>query len=204
MPVMLESFSVDFLKNLEDLDEEVDDVEVQLDSRHNVLLWTQPCHNHLSVKDDEEGEEESSTNSHCRLGQLAPNEDVHEAAKDEDKKAGVQSSTNVGEVPLGLEGECSQANNDSSCEEECLNNNGLVKEGHENTNSIRLNHGEGGKEDEVDGSLLAFNVEGDQEAHREEEGREEHPGVALHRLLHSRREQQYRTYYGGDGELNCK
>ena len=82
-----------------------------------------------------------------------------------------------------------------------------------------LNHGEGGKEDEVDGSLLAFNVEGDQEAHREEEGREEHPGVALHSLLYSRREQQYRTfdqkvtitiqkpkitYYGGDGELNCK
>ena len=57
-----------------------------------------------------------------------------------------------------------------------------------------LNHGEGGKEDEVDGSLLALNVEGDQEAHREEEGREEHPGVALHRLLHSRREQQYRTF----------
>ena len=70
---------------------------------------------------------------------LPPNEDVHEAAKDEDKEAGVQSSTNVGEVPLGLnkdcsqkrlnafysllinlEGEGSQANNHSSCEEECL------------------------------------------------------------------------------------
>ena len=44
---MLESFSVDFLKNLEDLDEEVDDVKVQLDGRHNVLFWTQPRHNHL-------------------------------------------------------------------------------------------------------------------------------------------------------------
>ena len=39
---------------------------------------------------------------------LPPNEDVHEAAKDEDKKAGVQSSTNVGEVPLGLNKDRSQ------------------------------------------------------------------------------------------------
>ena len=47
MLVMLESLSVDFLQNLEDLDEKVDDVEVQLDGRHNVLLGTQPGHNHL-------------------------------------------------------------------------------------------------------------------------------------------------------------
>ena len=45
--MMLESLPVDFLKNLEDLDEEVDDVEVQLDRCHDVLLSTQPGHNHL-------------------------------------------------------------------------------------------------------------------------------------------------------------
>ena len=47
MLVMLESLPVDLLENLEDLDEEVDDVEVQLDRRHDVLLGTQPGHNHL-------------------------------------------------------------------------------------------------------------------------------------------------------------
>ena len=47
MLVMLESLSVDFLKDLEDLNEEVDDVEVQLDGRHNVLLGTQSGHDHL-------------------------------------------------------------------------------------------------------------------------------------------------------------
>ena len=47
MLVMVESLSVDFLKDLEDLDEEVDDVEVQLDGRHDVLLRTQPGHDHL-------------------------------------------------------------------------------------------------------------------------------------------------------------
>ena len=44
---MLESLSVDFLENLEDLDEEVDDVEVKLDGGHNVLLCTQSGHYHL-------------------------------------------------------------------------------------------------------------------------------------------------------------
>ena len=50
MLVMLESLSVDLLENLEDLDEEVDDVEVQLDRRHDVLLGTQPGHNHLKKR----------------------------------------------------------------------------------------------------------------------------------------------------------
>ena len=33
---------------------------------------------------------------------VPPNEDIHEAAKDEDKEASVKCSSNVGEVPLGL------------------------------------------------------------------------------------------------------
>ena len=37
---MLESLPVDLLKDLEDLDEEVDDVEVELDCGHDVLLCT--------------------------------------------------------------------------------------------------------------------------------------------------------------------
>ena len=42
---------------------------------------------------------------HCAL---PPNEDIHEAAKDEDKEAGVQGSAYVGEVPLGLNKDCTQ------------------------------------------------------------------------------------------------
>ena len=44
---MVQSLSVDFLKDLEDLDEEVDDIEVELDGRHDVLLGTQAGHYHL-------------------------------------------------------------------------------------------------------------------------------------------------------------
>merc|ERR1719239_1896137 len=110
---------------------------------------------------------------------------------DEDEKASVKCSSNVGEVSLGLEGEGGQANN-----------NGLVKEGDQNANSVCLHHCESSKEDEVDGGLLALDMEGDEESHGEEEGREEHPGVALHSLFHSRGEQQNRTYDGCNGQLN--
>ena len=44
---MVKSLPVDFLKDLEDLDEEVDDIEVELDGRHDVLLGRQTGHYHL-------------------------------------------------------------------------------------------------------------------------------------------------------------
>ena len=44
------SLPVDLLEYLEDLDEEVDDVEVQLDGGHDVLLGAQPGHDHLHEK----------------------------------------------------------------------------------------------------------------------------------------------------------
>ena len=44
---MVKSLPVDFLKDLEDLDEEVDDVEVELDGRHDVLLGAHTGHDHL-------------------------------------------------------------------------------------------------------------------------------------------------------------
>jgi len=103
-------FPVDLLEDLEDLDEEVDDVEVELDCSHDVLLGTQPGHDHLCVEDDEEGEEESSTHSHGGLCQLTPNEEVHEAPENEDEESGVEGGADIGEVALGLEGEGCQAN----------------------------------------------------------------------------------------------
>ena len=45
---------------------------------------------------------------------------------------------------------------------------------------------EGGQKDEVDRCLLALDVKSYEETHGEQEGGEEHPGVALHYLLHPR------------------
>ena len=38
---------IDLLKNLEDLNEEVDDVQVKLDGGYDILLGTQAGHDHL-------------------------------------------------------------------------------------------------------------------------------------------------------------
>ena len=95
---------IDLLQDLEDLDEEVDDVQVELDGRHDVLLRAQSGHDHLRVEDDEEGEEEGAADGHGGIGELAAHEDVHEPSEDEDQQPCVQGSAEVGEVPLGLKG----------------------------------------------------------------------------------------------------
>ena len=44
----------------------------------------------------------------------------------------------------------------------------------------------GGQENEVDRSFLALDMKSYEKTHGEQEGGEEHPGVALHHLLHPR------------------
>jgi hypothetical protein len=47
------SLPVDLVQDLEDFDEQVDDVQVEFDRGHDVLLRRQPMHDHVSVEDDE-------------------------------------------------------------------------------------------------------------------------------------------------------
>ena len=96
-------FSVDFLQNLEDLDEEVDDVQVELDGGQDVLLGAESGHDHLRVHDDEQREEEGPAHRQRRVRQLVAEEDLQEAAEDEDHEPGAEDRVQVGEVTLGLE-----------------------------------------------------------------------------------------------------
>ena len=52
---------------------------------------------------------------------------------------------------------------------------------------------EGGQKDEVDRCLLALDVKSYEQTHGEQEGGEEHPGVALHHLFHPRSKEEHRT-----------
>ena len=96
-------FSVDFLQNLEDLYEEVDDVQVELDGGQDVLLGAESGHDHLRVHDDEQREEEGPAHRQRRVRQLVAEEDLQEAAEDEDHEPGAEDRVQVGEVTLGLE-----------------------------------------------------------------------------------------------------
>ena len=64
------SLPIDFLQDLEDLDEEVDDVQVELDGCEDVLLGAESGHDHLGVHDDEHGEEEGAANSESSVSHL--------------------------------------------------------------------------------------------------------------------------------------
>ena len=122
-------FSVDFLQNFEDLNEEIDYVQVELNGGQDVLLSTEPGHDHLGVHDDEHGEEESSSHSQGSVSHLIAKEDLEEATEDENHEAGGEGGVHVGEVMLRLEGEGGQANDHRCCQEESLDDNALIKEG---------------------------------------------------------------------------
>jgi len=100
------SFSVYFLQDLEDLYEEIDDIKIELDCCKNVLLCTQTGHYHLSIENNEEAEEESTTHSDRRLCQLVTKKDLHKTAKNKDEKTGIKSRADVREVSFSLECKC--------------------------------------------------------------------------------------------------
>ena len=92
----------------ENVHEEVDDVQVELDGGQDVLLGAESGHDHLRVHDDEQREEEGPAHRQRRVRQLVAEEDLQEAAEDEDHEPGAQDRVQVGEVTLGLEQSCQQ------------------------------------------------------------------------------------------------
>ena len=50
------------------------------------------------------------------------------------------------------------------------------------TDSVSLHHSEGCEEDEVGGGFLALDLQGNEEPDGEDEGREQNPGIALHKI----------------------
>ena len=93
---------VDFLQNFKDFNEKIDDVQIELNCCQNVFLGAESGHDHLGVVDDEEREEKSSPHSHGGVRQLVAEEDLEEAAHDEDHQSGGECGAHVGEVSLGL------------------------------------------------------------------------------------------------------
>ena len=147
------SLPIDFLQDLEDLDEEVDDVQVELDGGQDVLLGAESGHDHLSVHDDEQREEEGAAHSQGGVSELITHKHLEEAAEDEDQESGGEGGVQAREVPLGLntniewnnerglkresfrkqltnlECKCSESNNYGGSQEEGLDDDALVEEG---------------------------------------------------------------------------
>lgn len=65
------------LHEAQDVDEEIDEIEVEVDGRKDVLLRGHLVHDHVSVKDDEATEESSPAHRDDKLGSLAPEEHLH-------------------------------------------------------------------------------------------------------------------------------
>merc|ERR1712026_248316 len=195
-------FSVYFLQNFEDFNEQIDDVQIELDGGQDVFLCTESGHDHLGIVDDEEGEEESSSHCHGGVSQLIAEEYLEESSKDENHQAGGEDSAHVGEVSLSLECKCCEAKDHCSSEEEGLDDDTLIKEGNQNSDSVSLNHGEASQEDQVDGSFLPLDVESDEETDGQEKCRKQESWPSLDKLLHSRSEKEHSSYQGSHAQLD--
>jgi len=65
------------LHDAEDVDKQVDEVQVEVDGSHDVLLWRQLVHDHVSVKYDKAAEEQGTSNGEDKFYSLTPEEQLH-------------------------------------------------------------------------------------------------------------------------------
>ena len=72
-----------------------------------------------------------------------------------------------------LECEGRKTDDNSSREEEGLDDDSLVEESDQDSHSVGLHHGKGSQKDQVDGSFLPLDVKSDEKTNRQEECREE-------------------------------
>lgn len=61
-----------WLHDAKDMEEEVDEVQIEADSSHDVFLGGELVHNHMCVKYDEPAEQQSSSNGNHKLQRLTP------------------------------------------------------------------------------------------------------------------------------------
>ena len=118
-----------------------------------------------------------------------------------------------------LECEGRKTDDNSSREEEGLDDDSLVEESDQDSHGVGLHHGKGSQKDQVDRSFLPLDVKSDEETNREEECREEEcwsflririsPSLAdtsllcyLNKLLDSGSEEEDPSDESGDGELD--
>lgn len=112
------------------MQEEVDDVQVEVNGGQDVLLRGQLVHQQMGVIDDEAAEEQCSGASKHQLRGLIVEEKPHETCNDQNPQAGKQSSSQLAEVSLRLEGVGSQSQEYSSGKEKGLKHYGILIKGH--------------------------------------------------------------------------
>jgi len=175
--------------NHENVHEEVDNVEINVESSEDVLLRAKGVlvlapHHQLGVIHDVQGEDEGTNRSisnHSVFGLREENE--KEPGNHEDDQNSTEHTSTYGEVYLGLECKDSKTEGYSSSDSDSDEDSIHIIEGGDGSQHHALTEGEHPQEDEVGGELPPDTVTAGhgQEAHQHDpHARVVHPHVPLH------------------------
>ena len=122
--------------------EQVDDVEVERDSRSNLLLNMIVAHDKLGVHQDVSTEDERCHGSVDKLGSAVVwKEGCDKSKKDQYPETSEQVRHPTGEVVLCLASEQSQSNENASRQHESQKDDPRVVEGHDNGYGVGFQEG---------------------------------------------------------------
>ena len=101
-----------------------------------------------------------------------------------------------------LECEGGETDHHGGSQEESLDDDALIEEGHQNSDCVGFHDGEAGQENQIDGSLLPLDVERDEKSDGEEKCGEQEDRSGLNELLDSRSEEEHSSDQSRHGQLD--
>jgi len=171
---------VDVVQDAEDAQEKVQEVEIERNGTHNVLVRRQLLVDEEGVKDDVSRKDETSSGGVNEVhGAVEGNEDADESGGDKGQEATKQEWCHSRKVVLRLEREERQAEEYNDSDEKGLkDDSGLVK-GDNYANRERFHECESREEDEIGGEAMTLPEKEPQGNEASKRGKVEDPYVRL-------------------------
>lgn len=165
------------VKDAQDGEEEVDDVEVEANGGGDFLLDVVLAHDELSVDEDIGAEDEGRDAAVDKFGGGAVREEGgHEAKEDEAPEGTEKVGHPRGEVIAGLAGESGEEDEDAGGEDDGVEDQAGGVEGDDDGDGVGFEEGEAGEEYEVSRVRLALPVGEEHEDDGAEELRKKKSG----------------------------
>jgi len=171
---------LEIVEEAQDAQKEVEEVKVQADGSHDVLIWGKSVVDQVRVVYDVSAEQERPSNRVQQVdGVREGNEQPNNPRHTDSNKAAEEPRTHAGKVILGLKSEGCQAQENSQGDQQRLEDNCIVEVCAHNSESERLQEGESGQKNEAEWVLMAFPVQQAEIDEYTKHGEVERPWIGL-------------------------
>jgi len=145
------------VEDAENHQEEINEVKIEADSAHDVLIGTKSLGDEVGVEynisTEQQASEEAIDQVHCSAKW---NEDSNETGHEEGDQTTEQIGAQAWEIVLGLEREQGESQEDTKRNQQGLEHNDLIVEGDNDAQRHALHNREGRQKDEVDRIAVSF------------------------------------------------